>query len=139
MPIKLLKRRKQTNKDVVKQQRKRSTELRKRAKKQQSLFRRPAHFISVKLTCLLFCQSARKESRDEARVARASRRKTPIAVSEKDRLGIVIRIHGDDGLSAEAIQVLRLLRLKAQNQAVLVQVSQVITFSLLLLLRLGYA
>ncbi|VDD82098.1 unnamed protein product [Mesocestoides corti] len=112
VPIKLLKRRKQTNKDVIKQQRKRLTEIRKRAKQQKSLFRRPAHFISV----------ARKEARDEARIERASKRKPPIAVNE--RLGIIIRIHGDTGLSLEATQVLRLLRLTGFNQAVFVKVSQ---------------
>lgn len=52
-------------------------------------------------------------------------KKTPIIVSEKDRLAIIIRIQGDEGLSAEAVQVLRLLRLNATNRAVFVRVSSV--------------
>lgn len=47
IPVKLLKRRKQTNKDVIKAQLKRSADIHKRARERRSVFRRPAHFIAV--------------------------------------------------------------------------------------------
>ncbi|CDS43147.1 60s ribosomal protein l7 [Echinococcus multilocularis] len=111
IPIKLLKRRKQTNKDVIKQQRLRSTEIRRRAHERRKAFHRPAHFIAA----------ARKEARDKARIAREAKRKAPIAGPE--RLGIVIRIRGDEGLCTDSIKVLRILNLQALNTAVFVKVS----------------
>lgn len=47
IPVKLLKRRKQKNKDVIKAQLKRSAAIRQRAKERRSVVRRPAHFIAV--------------------------------------------------------------------------------------------
>nr|VZI13822.1 unnamed protein product [Spirometra erinaceieuropaei] len=114
LPVKLLKRRKQVNKDVIKQQRKRSTEIRKRAQKQKQLFHRPAFFIS----------RARKSARDESRLIRSTKKKPPVEVPNRERLGIVIRICGDLGLALESSQILHLLRLTSKNQAVFVRVSQ---------------
>ncbi|VDL19881.1 unnamed protein product [Hymenolepis diminuta] len=111
IPVKLLKRRKQTNKDVIKAQLKRSADIHKRARKRRSVFRRPAHFIAA----------GRKEARDKKRVERMAMRKAPITLS--DHLGIVIRLHGDNGLSAESKQILQILNLHATNTAVFVKVS----------------
>uniref|UniRef100_A0A0V0J9H4 60S ribosomal protein L7 n=2 Tax=Schistocephalus solidus TaxID=70667 RepID=A0A0V0J9H4_SCHSO len=114
LPVKLLKRRKQVNKDVIKQQRKRSTEIRKRAQKQKQLFHRPAFFIS----------RARRSARDESRLLRSTKKRPPIEVPNRERLGIVIRIFGDSGLAPESYQILSLLRLHSKNQAVFVPISQ---------------
>ncbi|VDK37967.1 unnamed protein product [Taenia asiatica] len=112
IPIKLLKRRKQTNKDVIKQQRLRSIEIRRRAHERRKVFHRPAHFIAA----------ARKVARDKARIAREAKRKAPVA--GPDRLGIVIRIHGDSGLSEDSIRILQILNLHFPNTAVFVKVSE---------------
>ncbi|KAM7536061.1 hypothetical protein Aperf_G00000104235 [Anoplocephala perfoliata] len=114
IPVKLLKRRKQTNKDVIKAQLKRSADIRQRAKERRSVFRRPAHFIAT----------GRKEVRDKARIERAANRKAPICWN--DRLGIVVRVHGDNGLSTEAIQILQILNLRSANNAVFVKVSKAV-------------
>ncbi|KAL5109410.1 60S ribosomal protein L7 [Taenia crassiceps] len=68
--------------------------------------------------------AARKEARDTARIAREAKRKGPIALSA--RLGIVIRIQGDSGLSEDSIKVLRILNLHFPNTAVFVKVSQAV-------------
>ncbi|VDN09033.1 unnamed protein product [Dibothriocephalus latus] len=114
LPVKLLKRRKQVNKDVIKQQRKRSTDIRKRAQTQKQLFHRPAYFIS----------KARKSARDESRLVRSTKKKPPVDVPNRERLGIVIRIFGDTGLAPESSQILSLLRLSSKNHAVFVKISQ---------------
>nr|CDS28593.1 60s ribosomal protein l7 [Hymenolepis microstoma] len=112
IPVRLLKRRKQANKDVIKAQLKRSSDIHRRARERRGVTRRPAHFIAT----------ARKEARDQKRLERVCTRKTPITFS--DRLGIVIRLHGDNGLSTESKQVLQILNLHAPNTAVFVRVSE---------------
>ncbi|KAF5397718.1 60S ribosomal protein L7 [Paragonimus heterotremus] len=115
LPVTLLKRRKRTNKDIIKQQRERSEQLRKRAKARRSQIRRPAFFIA----------SARKRARDGMRVKRVLARKKPLFVTDVPRLGLVVRLKREDvELSDECIEVFRLLRLDTYNQAVFVKITQ---------------
>ncbi|VDM16057.1 unnamed protein product [Hydatigera taeniaeformis] len=123
VPVKLLKRRKQKNRDVIKQQRIRSREIRRRAHERRKVFHRPAHFISVSVCIFTPCvKGARKEARDKARIARELKLKPPVAGPV--RLGIVIRVHGDRGLSADSLKVLEILNLNIPNSAVFVKTSE---------------
>lgn len=67
-------------------------------------------------------KTARKEARDKARIAREAKRKAPVA--GPDRLGIVIRIQGDSGLSEDSIKIFQILNLHVPNTAVFVKVSE---------------
>ncbi|TPP57881.1 60S ribosomal protein L7 [Fasciola gigantica] len=115
LPVTILKRRKHANKDIIKEQRQRSEQLRQRAKTRQSLIRRPAYFISA----------SRKRARDELRLNRAVHHKKPIVVTDAPKLGVVIRLKKEkEELSPICTNVFKLLRLDTYNQAVFVKVNQ---------------
>ncbi|KAG5447002.1 60S ribosomal protein L7 [Clonorchis sinensis] len=115
LPVTLLKRRKRANKDIIKEQRERSEQLRKRAKLRRSQVRRPAFFIA----------SARKKARDEMRLSRQAIRKSPVVATDAARLGVIIRLKREgEELSDDCRAVFRLLRLDTYNQAVFVKVNQ---------------
>ncbi|CAL8071994.1 unnamed protein product [Calicophoron daubneyi] len=119
VPVAYLKRRKRANKDIVKQQRERSEQLRKRAKTFRSQIRRPAYFIA----------SARKRFRDELRLERSAKLRklsqTVLEDDDKPRLGLVIRLkREEEELSDTCLTVFRVLRLDTYNQAVFVKINK---------------
>lgn len=121
VPVTLLKRRKRVSRDIIKQQRLRSEELRKRARKRRSLIKPPIRFIKTGL----------RRSYDELRLQRITKRKSPFLTSDQPRLGIVIRLKDDEEQLADVCKdVFRLLRLDTLNQAVFIKITKA-TLSLL--------
>ncbi|CAH8294276.1 unnamed protein product, partial [Schistosoma turkestanicum] len=115
VPITLLKRRKRVGRDIIKQQRVRSEELRKRARKRRSLIRPPIRFIKTGL----------KRSQDELRLQRIAKRKSPCLTSDQPKLGVVIRLKEDEEQIADICKdVFRLLRLDTYNQAVFIKITK---------------
>ncbi|KAH8852714.1 60S ribosomal protein L7-1 [Schistosoma japonicum] len=115
VPVTLLKRRKRVGRDIIKQQRIRSEELRKRAKKRRSQVQPPIRFIKTGL----------RRSYDELRLRRIGRRKSPILTSDQPRLGVVIRLKENEEQIADVCKdVFRLLRLDTYNQAVFIKITK---------------
>ncbi|CAH8833591.1 unnamed protein product [Trichobilharzia szidati] len=115
VPVTLLKRRKRVGKDIIKQQRVRAEEIRKRAKKRRSQIRPPVHFIRRSI----------KRTQDQLRLERLVNRKPPILSADYPKLGVVIRLKQEvDQVSNVCKNVFRLLRLDTYNQAVFIKVTE---------------
>ncbi|VEL31779.1 unnamed protein product, partial [Protopolystoma xenopodis] len=117
IPVSLLKKRKSSEKDVIKAQRLRSIEIRKRSKKFRNLVKTPAHFINV-------LRQARLLHKEQMRLERFSKNKKPIFVGNDAKLGLVVRLKADETMPKPCVQIFEVLGLSTINQAIFVKITK---------------
>ncbi|KAL3319814.1 ribosomal-like protein [Cichlidogyrus casuarinus] len=112
--VTLLKRRRAQRLDIVKKQLERAKQIRRRAREVKSSFHTLAYFVA----------KSRKAHLDRNRLKVNSRKNSVQIGPENDRLGLVVRVTGNNVLSPEAKETFNLLRLSHVFSGVFIKVNK---------------